>query len=180
MKKQTLQNSHINTPKLEPSLYSPDIYVRVSHTDYFVEFKNLSVGEKQAFVDKHLDDFEEIFKLAVKEAIARRLESAVFNRSKIDTAKSIVIPSKNKNSMSGREEFERNVAAFKAMESQLKNDPKYQGKYVVIYKGQLVASGDDPDKLLSDAYQKFGYVSLLVNNVGEREKTRVYSLRYRS
>ncbi|MGH9857372.1 MAG: hypothetical protein ACRD4B_05950, partial [Acidobacteriota bacterium] len=162
MKKQKLQNPSIDTPSLEPSLYESDLYVKVKDTNHFVQLAILARGEKASLVDQYLLDFEALLKLVATQAITRGLEQ----HSKIDTPKSIEVPIHIKEKMSRKEEFERNVAAFKAMERQLENDPHYNGKYVVIYKGQLVASGDDRSKLLAESYQKYGYVSLIVHKIG--------------
>lgn len=66
------------------------------------------------------------------------------------------------------DEFEKNVSTYSRLEKKLMDDPKYRNKYVVIYRGQIVDFGDNKEKLLHDAYSKYGYVSLIVHKVGTR------------
>ncbi len=71
--------------------------------------------------------------------------------------------------------FTKNVAKYIQSESELLQNPKYQGKYVVIYNGEIVDVGDNKEQLLKSTYKKLGYVSLIVHKIGTRKIIHHYS-----
>lgn len=181
-KNQTLQKWLVESQSVA-SPFEPDVYLKVRGSEHFVNFSAIAATD-QAFAESHLQQFQEIFKLAVKASISKRIESLQGSTTSSitivspDIAISVAGHTNLKQGNNMRQEFESNVAAFKAMEHQLEGDPKYRGKYVVIYNSELVAYGEDRAKLLSEAYKKYGYVSLIVHKVGQKRIMRAYSPRY--
>jgi hypothetical protein len=66
--------------------------------------------------------------------------------------------------------MDREVAAYARMRSKLLQTHK--DKWIAIFKGKLVDSGDDEDTLTERVYAKFGYRTMLIRQVTETE--RVY------
>lgn len=74
-----------------------------------------------------------------------------------------------------KDDFKKDVLTYMQLERELMKSPEYNGKYVVIYKGEIIASGDDKHKLLSEAYAKHGYAPLVVHKVGEKRAIHHHS-----
>lgn len=63
-----------------------------------------------------------------------------------------------------QEAFEQEVAAFERMKPELVD--RYQGEYVAIYGGEVVATGEGKLKLLREVYEQFGPVVCYIAQVG--------------
>ena len=59
--------------------------------------------------------------------------------------------------------FEREVAAFDQLQPDLME--KYAGKYVAIYQGQVVASGNEKLALLDEVREQFGNIVCYIEKV---------------
>lgn len=59
--------------------------------------------------------------------------------------------------------FQREVAAFERMRPALLE--KYAGRYVAIYHGEVIASGDDKLALLDQVREQFGHVVCYIEKV---------------
>ena len=63
----------------------------------------------------------------------------------------------------GAEAFEREVAAFEQLRPSLLK--QYAGKYVAIYQGEVVASGDEKLALLDQVRERFGHAVCYIEKV---------------
>lgn len=63
-----------------------------------------------------------------------------------------------------QETFEQEVATFEQMRPELLG--MYWGMYVAIYRGEVVATGEDKLKLLHEVYEQFGPVVCYSEQVG--------------
>lgn len=69
------------------------------------------------------------------------------------------------------EVFEREIAAFKALKTQLLE--QYPEQYVAIYQGQVVQVGDNRLALVKQVYDQFGEVPCYVEKVTAEPLRRV-------
>jgi hypothetical protein len=190
--KKSYKRHVINTPELEMSFfYKSDINPEMDVND-LVKVDPPRVGQIKD-LREHLDEFQKVFQVAVYHHLTSYLVLGtdlddippieemppIAHTPDFDIAKLIEEEDDNKEKAKKREEFESNVKAFEVIEKQLRKDPNYRGKYIVIYKGRPIASGTDRARLISETYQKYGYVSLIVEKIGEKQIMRIYSPRFK-
>ncbi len=68
------------------------------------------------------------------------------------------------------EEFRREAEAFAKMKRGLLRKESYKGKFVAIYKGDLIDCDKDLGELAKRVYGKFGYVPIYMDKVVEEEE----------
>lgn len=62
-----------------------------------------------------------------------------------------------------RRDFERNAAAFEQLRESLLQG--YEGQYVAVSDGQVIASGPDDEVLAADVFSRLGDVSFYLGRV---------------
>jgi len=65
--------------------------------------------------------------------------------------------------------FERERLAFLRIKDSLLDNPKFRGKFVAIYKGNIVGQDEDNRKLARRVYSRYGYVPIYIDKI-ERER----------
>jgi len=60
--------------------------------------------------------------------------------------------------------------AFLKLKDKLVHDPDYNGKYVAVFHGVVVACDEDKKRLAENVYGKYGYVPLYVDKVAHTER----------
>ena len=59
---------------------------------------------------------------------------------------------------------------FLKIKDRLIRDPLYAGKYVAIFKGQIVGCDKEKEKLAEAVYKKYGYVPIYIDKVAPGER----------
>jgi len=67
-------------------------------------------------------------------------------------------------------QVEEEREAFRKVRDKLMQDPKYRGKYVAFFQGDLVGCDDDKGRLAKSIYKKYGYVPIYIDQVAEGER----------
>lgn len=65
--------------------------------------------------------------------------------------------------------FERERQAFLRIKDSLLDNPQYEGKFVAIYRGEIVDQDEDNRELASRVYSEYGYVPIYIDRI-ERER----------
>ena len=66
--------------------------------------------------------------------------------------------------------LEREYEAFHKMKERLVKDEKYRDKWVAIFYGKLIDFDEDGSALAKRVYEKYGYETILIERVVEKEK----------
>ncbi len=66
--------------------------------------------------------------------------------------------------------LEREYEALLKMKEKLMKDEKYRGKWVAIFGGKLIDFDEDDSALAKRVYEKYGYETILIDRVVEKEK----------
>lgn len=76
--------------------------------------------------------------------------------------------------------FNNERDAFMKMKDDLLKDENLVGKFVAVYKGEIVGVDQDNRKLAKRVYEKYGYVPIYIDKLEEKEKIlRMPSPRFR-
>lgn len=67
-------------------------------------------------------------------------------------------------------DFLRNYEAFLRMKRGLLKDERYRGKFVAIYRGKVIGSGEDLSRLAKKVYSKYGPSPIYMDKVVEKEE----------
>jgi len=66
--------------------------------------------------------------------------------------------------------LEEEREAFLKIRDKLVQDPRYNGKFVAIFRGSVVDFSNDKSKLAKRAYEKHGYVPIYIELVAPHER----------